>query len=389
MQIIIIIIFISSFLILFHAYFFYPLSVLFLSKLLKKKYEGNQNYQPAISVLISVYNEEDVIEKTIREIMKSDYPPNKMEILVGSDNSSDNSNKIIQKLQIDFPAVKFFPFSQRRGKALILNDLALMASGEILFFCDANIQYDPNAIKNICSFYVNENIGGVSGRQKLIENIELNQQVTLEKNYWEIESWLKQKEGMMGKLVGANGGIYSLRKALYKPIPSGFPVMDDFYLSLSVIEQGKDFYYSSEAFASEFVSTRIKTEFNRKIRNNAIDLSTLRTLGKLLKPSAGLISYLIWSHKILRWFTPIFLLLMFFSSMILAWSSGFFATFFYIQIFFYGFSLLSYLAINRFKRFNLFGLFFYFMLTNVALFVGIVKFITQKQTPFWQSTPRT
>ncbi len=124
--------------------------------------------------------------------------------------------------------------------------------------------------------YTDENVGGVCGRLVLVDEQNTRSSGYEEKNYWDLESKLKKLEGDAGILIGANGGIYSIRKSLFQPIPTDYPVMDDFYISMKVLEQRKKMVYEKDAVAEEDIAPSLKAEFRRKIRNNAIMMSTLK-----------------------------------------------------------------------------------------------------------------
>jgi len=373
---------------LIHSYILYPISIWILSIIKRKNYQTDNNFSPNISIIISVFNEEKVIEKTIRSLLESDYDLDKIEFVIGSDNSTDSTNEIISKLQKEIPSISFFPFPTRRGKSQVLNDLVKEASAEILIFSDANTIYRRDAIKNMVKYYVDKSIGGVSGRLLLIEFESSIFEGSQEKKYWDMESWLKEKEGNLGMLIGANGGIYSLRKEFFVPIPTNYPVMDDFYITLKVLEQGRSFIYTRSALAEEFTAPSIKSEFNRKVRNNSINLSTIKAVKNLLSPSFNLISYALWSHKIIRWITPILLLGVLVLNLLLISSNPFLYWIFLFQLMFYLASLLGYFLKQLGIRITFLLLCFYFLVTNIAMFVGIYKFIFSKHTAFWQSTVR-
>src|ERR1017187_253265 len=197
-------------LLLIHSYMFYPLSIYVLKNLLKKNVKDKVHFEPRISILIAVYNEESVIEKTLRNFLKSDYDPHKIEFIIGSDNSTDRTNEIITNLTTIIPNLQFFPFNIRRGKSQILNDLVKYATGEILVFSDANTIYQSDALKNLANHFTDQNIGGVSGRLLLLDHKKAAETGNQESKYWEFENWVKENEGSMGCLIGANGGIYSI-----------------------------------------------------------------------------------------------------------------------------------------------------------------------------------
>lgn len=388
MQNIIIIIFFLCLLLLIHSYILYPLSIWIISIIAKKKYLTENNFVPNVSIIISVYNEEKVIEKTIRNFLQSDYDLRKIEFVIGSDNSIDSTNEIIHQLQKEIPAIKFFPFPVRRGKSHVLNDLVQEASSEILVFSDANTNYHKDAIKNLVKYYADPRVGGVSGKLNLIEFKEFIHSGSQEIKYWNFETWLKEKEGKLGKLIGANGGIYSLRKKYFVRIPTENPIVDDFYLSLKVLEQKRDFLYLKDARADEITAPSLVAEFKRKIRGNANILSTIKTIKKLFYPSYGLVTYSLLSHKLIRWFTPIILLIIFITNLFLYISFNLYQYFLIAQLIFYFSGILGYLLNKINFRIQPLLLIFYFVMTNTAMFIGLIQFLLGKNTAFWQSTPR-
>jgi cellulose synthase/poly-beta-1,6-N-acetylglucosamine synthase-like glycosyltransferase len=376
-----------SVVLLLHSYFFYPVVLYFLTTLYKKNYSTTSVGLPNLSIIISAYNEENVIEKTIRNFMQSEYDLSKIEIIIGSDLSTDNTNQIVEKLKIEFPNIMFLPFATRRGKANVLNDLVKEAKGEILVFSDANTMYEKNAIKELVKYYADKRIGGVCGKLILLDVEKAKKEGSQEKEYWEYESWIKNMEGKLGILIGANGGIYSIRRELYINIPSEFPVMDDFYVGLKILEQHKDMIYAKEAIATEYVAPSVEWEFKRKVRTISINLDSVRYVKSLLLPKYGLISFAFWSHKIFRWLTPLLMIVAFISNSFLL-DLAVFRYLFAAQITFYVFSLIGYFLSLRKISIKLFSFCYYFTVTNIALLAGIYKFFTKKQTAAWQSTER-
>jgi len=313
---------------------------------------------------------------------------NKIEIIIGSDKSEDQTNEIINKLSSEFPNIKFFPFLIRRGKSAVLNDLVENANNEILIFMDANSYIHTDAIGYLVRHYVSDKIGGVCGRLILVDDQSKRGAGYEEENYWKIESGLKKFEGDLGIVIGANGGIYSIRKKLFQKIPTDYPVMDDFYISMKILEQGKKMIYEKKAVAEENITASIGIEFKRKIRNNAIMMSTLRVLKNLLNPSYGIIAFAFWSHKVIRWFSPVILLLIFIINLLLFNVSILFKIIFFLQIIHLLLSVIGFFMRTKFYYPKILAMPFYFTLTNFALMIGLFKFIRKTQTSFWQSTPR-
>jgi poly-beta-1,6-N-acetyl-D-glucosamine synthase len=381
------VIFFCSLLLLLNSYLFYPLFIWIISKIKKPFIKVNNNF-PNISLIISAYNEEKVIEETIQNILLSDYPISQIEIVIGSDNSTDSTNEIVRKLADMHHNIKFIEFNKRRGKSKVLNDLVKEASHDILVFADANTIYYKDALKNLSKYFEDSSVGGVSGRL-ILKNLDNSESPdNKEKIYWDMETWLKIWEGKIGILIGANGGIYAIRKKLFSEIPTTHPVTDDFYISLKVLEQGKKFIYAKDAAAEEFISPSMVVEFNRKIRNNAINLSTIKSLKNMMLPAFGLISFAFWSHKIIRWFTPVLIILLYLSNLLLLDYGIFYKIFFALQNLFLFCALLGYLLKKIKINVSFLLLCSYFVMTNLAMLVGIYRFIFNKQTAFWQSTLR-
>jgi biofilm PGA synthesis N-glycosyltransferase PgaC len=374
---------------LIHSYVFYPLSIYVLKNLFERNVKNKVHFEPRISVLIAVYNEESVIEKTLRNFLKSDYDLLKMEFIIGSDNSTDKTNEIITNLATVIPNLRFIPFDVRRGKSQILNDLVKYAIGDILVFSDANTIYQDDALKNLVNHFADQNVGGVSGRLLLLDHQKAAETGNQESKYWEFENWIKENEGSIGCLIGANGGIYGIRKNLFVPLPLDSPVMDDFYISLKVLEQNKKFIYDKNAIAREEIASDIKIEFRRRIRNNAIDLSSIKFIKELLKPKFGLISYGLWSHKIIRWLSPILLIILLITNILLIDNCFLFSYLLFIQILLYMFSWLGYWFTRIGIKFLPFSLCYYFVFMNLALLIGIFRYLRKKQPAFWQSTNRS
>lgn len=371
-----------------HSYILYPLLIAFWSKRANNKNSYDINYITSVSVIISAYNEERTIEYTIKQVLNSDYDLNKIEIIIGSDKSEDRTNEIINNLTKKYKNIKFYSFLERRGKSAVLNDLVKNASNEVLIFMDANSFIHHDTIRLLVRHYISEDIGGVCGRLVLVDDKGKPGAGFEEKNYWKIESILKNLEGDLGIVIGANGGIYSIRKKLFKPIPTEYPVMDDFYISMKILEQGRKMIYEKKAIAEESISESIGVEFRRKIRNNAIMMSTLRALKKLLKPSFGIVSFAFWSHKVIRWFSPHIFVLIFLINLFLFNVALFFKIILFIQIIHLLLSVVGYFMRTKFYFPKILSMPFYFTLTNFAMMIGFYKFLRKTQTSYWQSTPR-
>jgi biofilm PGA synthesis N-glycosyltransferase PgaC len=371
-----------------NTYLLYPLVIWLLSKFKSKSYDYTSDFSTSVSILISAYNEEKVIENRVKNLLSQNYDKNLIEIIVGSDCSNDNTNEILKRLAKEYPEVKIFLFKNRRGKAGVLNEIVQYATNEILIFTDANTEFENNAIKNLVKHFQYSSIGGVSGRLVLIEKNFHKERGVEEKKYWEYETFIKKSEGNLGILIGANGGIFAIRKNLFSEIPTDKPVTDDFYLSLSVIKKGYKFIYESFAIGFEEVAKDLSSEFKRKVRFAATNFQTISFFKSLLFNKNIILSYAFWSHKIIRWFLPLILILVFVLNIFLVNAGTFYLVTFIIQLLFYFLALIGFIF-NKIKiRLTLLSLIYYFLVTNIALLIGFIRFLRKKHSVIWQSTSR-
>lgn len=375
-------------LLLLHAYLIYPFSLRIFKLFKTKSPVTNRDYLPSVSILIAAYNEEKVIAERIENILNLDYDINKIEVIIGSDSSTDKTNDILLQKSKERECIKVQIFDERRGKAAVLNDLAGLAENEILVFSDANTNFERNALINLVSEFVDEKVGGVCGRLVLVEPKDDFDKTNRERLYWQYETQLKKLEGNLGTLIAANGGIYAIKKKLFTKFPVEEAITDDLFQTLAVLKQGYDFKYAFDAVAVEEISREIITEFRRKVRFAATNFQTLKYFKKLLIPKKFLLSYTFFSHKVIRWFIPMLLIILFIANTLLLNYNSFYRIIFYFQIGFYLSALIGY-VLNKLKiNVSIFSIVYYYVFTNLALLVGLFKFSINKNTYIWDSTPR-
>ena len=200
--------------------------------LVRKKIHKEDNFLindefPGVSILIAVYNEELVINQKLESILNSDYPRGKLEIIIGSDASNDLTEGIVRSFVNDFPFIKFYQFSDRRGKPSVINDLVSYSSNPIVILTDANVFFDKQMISHLIRNFKSKKTGLVGAN---ILNIGMKKEgISIqEKSYIERENLIKYREGILwGCMMGPFGGCYALRKELFEKVPAGF-LVDDF-----------------------------------------------------------------------------------------------------------------------------------------------------------------
>ena len=384
------IVFIVSLLCLLHTYVIFPATLDVLSKNIHGNsivYNEQGDDLPTVSILLAVYNEEKVIEAKILSTFKTTYPLDKIEFLIGSDASTDATNTIISKLAEQFHNIKLVEFEGRTGKSGIINKLAEQAKNEIFILTDANVFFKENTIYQLVKHYKNPEIALVGGN---IQNMRFKKDGISfqEKRYLSRENRIKYQEGVLwGAMIGAFGGCYSVRSSYFSPVPRNF-FMDDFYVTMHVLESGGKTINELDALCYEDVSNKISEEFRRKVR---ISIGNFQNFGRyihLLWPPWNSRGFAFFSHKVLRWFGPFLLILLLLSSGFLAIQTFFFTLLFAGQVLL----MLTPIADEMLKKLNIhvFLLRFisHFYLMNLALFIGFFKYIKGVESNVWKPTQR-
>src|SRR5262249_34260317 len=333
---------------------------------------------PSVSIIVSAYNEEHVIGERLRNLAQLDYPPRRLEVLIGSDGSTDLTTAIVEAFAGD--GVRLVSFPQRRGKASVLNDLVARARGEVVVLTDANTFFHPDAVRAlVMALWRHPTACAVVGRLKLRSPTGSG---NLDGAYWRYETWLKTLESHFGAVLGANGAIYAFRRAHYRPLPAG-AIVDDFLIPLLMrLHEGGEVFFVPAARAFETSPAHAGHELRRRVRIGAGDIQALRWTWRLLLPRTGMVAFSYFSHKVLRWLGPWLLLLGFAANLFLI-DRPFFRWLFFGQLAFYGLGALApvvRLAASAAR---------YFIALNLGLGLGSIRFVCGLQRPFWSTTPRS
>lgn len=257
---------------------------------------------PSVSVIISAYNEEKHIGTRIENLLGLDFCPKKFAIRIGVDGSTDGTAKIAKRWVLSHSCIRVYDFSERRGKIAVLKDLVAKSEEEILVFTDANTVFREDAMRHLLNPFEDSSVGGVCGR--LIFRGQEKEGV-----YWRWETRLKEMESAFDSCLGANGAIYAVRRNLFwQNIPDN-TIVDDFVIGMKVREQGYRMIYEPRALAEEDYPSADQ-EWARRVRIGAGDYQALGLCRRCLLPTYGTFSWIFWSHKVLRWFTPHLLILM-------------------------------------------------------------------------------
>ena len=344
---------------------------------------------PAVDILLAAHNEEAVIEAKVRSTFATTYPLDRLRLLVGSDNSSDQTNALLTRLAAEYPQLRFEAYAGRTGKPGVIDRLGRLSAAPVLVLTDANVFFAPDTIYELVKHFRNPAIGLVGGHilnpEHRAEGISGQ-----EKAYLERENVLKFQEGVLwGAMMGAFGGCFAVRRACYHPAPASF-LVDDFYITMAVLRDGFQSINELGAVCYEDVSDHLPEEFRRKARISAGNFQNLKEFRALLLPTWGGVAFAWWSHKVLRWLTPHLLLaLLAATAGLVALGAGWF----------YRLALLGQLALpllllldaalrraGRHSRTLRFVTHFYSM--NAALLLGWWRYLRGIKTTVWTPTQR-
>ena len=373
----------TSFCFILYVYFGYPLVLAVWSAFSSKPITRGADL-PDVTLVVCAYNEEEVIEEKMRNSLALDYPPDKLHVVVASDGSTDKTNAIVRRFTGN--RITLYAYEERTGKiGAILQTVPLLTS-EILVFSDANTMYAPDALRNLVRSFSDPSVGGVSA-----DVILLNDSTTFgesESAYYKYERWIQQKESEIGSIIGADGGMYAIRRELFIP-PAPNIILDDFVISMNVALQGKRLVYDAEAKGYEKSTISHFTEFLRKSRVVAGALQALKQAEGIPGPSHKGLFWSFVSHKLLRWLVPAMLLAMLFTNVVIVAQGGgiVYQIVLFGQIIFYALAGTGWL-IGGESRFQVIGIPFYFCLVNGAALYGLYKGCLNKQPVTWKKFSR-
>lgn len=366
---------------LFYIYIGYPILVqLFSTK--EKPVAKDDGYLPKVSILIAAYNEEKDIEHTIRNKIGLDYPRELMEILVVSDESTDRTDALVERLASEAPfPIRLVRQTPRQGKTAGLNLIAPLASGEILVFSDANSLYEPDALRKLVRNFADPEVGYVTGKM-IYANPDGSVVGDGCSAYMRYENWLREKETRIGSVVGVDGGIDAIRTRLFKQLNAD--QLPDFVQPLKVNEQGYRVIYEPEAVLKELALDDSGREFRMRVRVSLRALWALHDMKQLLNPfQYGLFAIQLVSHKLLRYLAFVPLLWLALTNFLLLEQGGIYTLFFYGQISFY---LLAWLGRRyddaKHRPFYL-TLPYYFCLLNVASAHAAWRYVRGEKQVIW------
>jgi len=387
------VILIIALLLLIWTYLLYPASVMTLATFKRNRREENTEQEhktyldrPYVSVIMSVYNEEKVIKEKVGSLLASDYPASLTEFIIGSDGSTDGTERIMEDIALADTRIRFVHNNKRRGKAATLNELVSAAKGDILVITDANVIFTPGTLRHLAEGFRLPATGLCDAT--VIAGSSDDRGITRQENFYgKFEAALKRAEGeLWGAMPGPYGGCYAIRRELFPLLPEN-TLVDDLFVGLTVLGKEYESRNAPDAVVFEDTQPDMAAQFRRRIRIAAGSFQNLLRFG--LFPSGKFTaSFSFFSHKILRWFTPFSLVLFFMTTVILSGRSDFYFWLSAIQLIFIILSALD-LVLDRYGRKIRYQRYItQFLMMNAALAAGFVKAIRGIKNGIWEPTKR-
>lgn len=364
--------------VLVYTYFAYPFVIAICARLKPLQVRRDPGHTPMVSAIIPVYNAERFIKEKIESLLAQEYPPERLEILLCSDCSEDDSDKMLADYAKQYPdRIRVFRSETRAGKPSAINLMRKEAKGDLLLMTDIRQPLNTRCVRELASYFSDPKVGAVSGNLIL-------QGGTGAGFYWKYEKWIRQSEGQFRSLVGVSGSIYAIRAEGLIDMPPEI-ILDDMWvpMRLRLLRQRVVFAPEAQAFDEAFEDDR---EFGRKTRTLAGNYQLFATMPRLLIPFLNPSWFETFSHKILRLVCPWALLgLLVVSAVAVTSCTEVLGEFELraLQVLLAGQGAFYLLALMGKKLGKLGNIARTFVVMNYAAVIGLWKFLSQSQRITW------
>ena len=389
------ILFWATLLIVFYTYLGYGI-LLYLIIRLKRLFAGkpreaampDDSQLPTITLLICAYNEEDVVAEKMANTLAIDYPRDKFHIMWVTDGSTDRTNELLKA----YPEVDVVFSPERRGKSAALKHGLQELKTRYVAFTDANTMINSGALREIARLFTDPKVGCVSGEKRVAARKEGQLAAEGEGLYWRYESTLKRWDSELYSAMGAAGELYAVDPKLVREVPNS-ALLDDFMMSMYIVEDGYRIAYTPDAYAQEYGSANIHEESKRKRRIAAGGLQSIWWLRSLLNPfRSPLVTFQYVSHRVLRWsITPISMVILLVVNALLSWLQAglFFHIMLALQVLFYLAALAGWILSRHGVKNKLLYTAYYFVFMNLNVFRGMAYLCTHNNSGTWEKAKRS
>jgi Glycosyltransferases, probably involved in cell wall biogenesis len=340
---------------------------------------------PDVTLMICAYNEQDIVDFKMENTHQITYP--KLHVVWVTDGSNDSTNDLLAK----YHDVEVIYSPERRGKTAALNHGLSTVKDELIVMTDANTMLNPEAIHEIVRCFMDPQVACVAGEKRVAARHEGQAAAEGEGLYWKYESTLKRLDGEFYSAMGAAGELCAIRRSLYEPMPEN-ALLDDFVMSLRMVDKGYKIAYTSDAYAMEYGSADLAEESKRKRRIAAGGLQSIWWLKDMMNPfHQPLVAFQFVSHRVLRWsITPIALLLLIPLNVILVLlkAGTIYNWIWILQIIFYLAAFAGYLLEKNGKKNKILYVPYYFLFMNLNVFRGMAYLKSHKSSGAWEKAKR-
>ena len=342
---------------------------------------------PDVTLMICAYNEQDVVEMKMENTHSLNYPKERLHVVWVTDGSTDNTN---ERLHTSPDVVVIFS-PERKGKTAALNHGLSLVKTDITIMTDANTMVNPEAVREIVRCFQDPKVACVAGEKRVMARNEGQAAAEGEGLYWKYESTLKRLDSELYSAMGAAGELNAIRTHLYKPMPEN-ALLDDFVMSMQMVDEGYKIAYTSDAYASEYGSASLAEESKRKRRIAAGGLQSSWWLRHMMNPLRNpIVAFQFVSHRVLRWsITPIALLMLIpVNAALVAMNAGTLYTVIgVLQILFYVAAALGWILSRYGIKQKVLHAIYYFLFMNINVFRGMSYLQSHKGGGTWEKAKR-
>jgi len=355
----------------------YPLAMSALARVRPRPVERDDDATPSVALVVSAHDEEDVIGRRVENLLELDYPPEKLQIVVASDGSTDRTDEIVEEIALREPRVRLLR-CPREGKVAAQHRSVRETESDALAFTDANTEWKPDALRKLVRNLADDEVGYVCGQLRL----ESPDGANLEGVYWRYEVWLREQESAASSITAGNGAIYAVRREAYVEDDPKFG--HDFGFPYLMEQNGLRAVYDPEAVAVEKPASEPEDEYGRKVRTIARSWGHIVT-GRALRPTRPLYLFELVSHRVLRYSSGLLHVVLLLSSLALVGRGGLYRLAFVFQL-----AWLGLAAAGR-ARLRIPGarLSYYYFVVTKATVAGLVRYLRSGTPQMWEKAKGT